>query len=195
MKKCTKCNEIKDVCNFYNFKLSKDGKQHRCKQCANDMHKLYVSHNRKCISACSKTYAKKKYWSEDAIAKRKDKKLAELPNKLLAAAKKKELSDIKWKFYHKRIRKLKKERYAFYTAKRNAAKLNRTPKWLTEDQLNTISWYYEAAAKYTQDFQVKYEVDHIVPLQGKLVSGLHVPWNLQVLLKTENNKKLNKFKY
>ncbi len=78
-------------------------------------------------------------------------------------------------------------------SKRYAAKLQRTPKWLTETHYQQIEIFYDAASQLTQEFGIKMEVDHIVPLQGKNVSGLHVPWNLQILSKKLNSGKRNTF--
>jgi len=79
-------------------------------------------------------------------------------------------------------------------AKRHAAKLQRTPKWLTREQLKEIEDIYTKAAKLTKETGIKHHVDHIMPLQGKEISGLHVPWNLQILTAIENIKKGTKLK-
>lgn len=77
--------------------------------------------------------------------------------------------------------------------KRQADKLNRTPKWLTEDHNKQIEAFYIAARIMSQELGGKFEVDHIVPLKGETVSGLHVPWNLQVVTERENRVKNNRF--
>jgi hypothetical protein len=79
------------------------------------------------------------------------------------------------------------------TAKRRAAILRRTPKWLSKDMLWMIEQAYELAFLRTKMFGFAWHVDHIVPLQGKLVSGLHVPANLQVIPEMVNLRKSNKF--
>lgn len=78
------------------------------------------------------------------------------------------------------------------TAKRDAAKKLRTPKWLTPLHYQQIEMFYEAAVALTKEFGIKMEVDHIEPILGKDVSGLHVPWNLQILTRKENTRKGNR---
>ena len=80
------------------------------------------------------------------------------------------------------------------TCKRRTAKMYRTPIWLTEDDLWVIKEIYDLATIRTKLFGFGWHVDHIVPLQGKIVSGLHVPNNLQVIPARENESKGNKFK-
>jgi hypothetical protein len=82
---------------------------------------------------------------------------------------------------------------AAYVRKRQAARLQRTPKWLTEVDFERIQNEYKLAALLTKLTNSPWHVDHIVPLQGKLVSGLHVPYNLRVLPAKENVSKANKF--
>lgn len=83
--------------------------------------------------------------------------------------------------------------FAANAAKHRAAKMQRTPQWLTEDDHWMMEQTYEFAALRTKIFGFAWHVDHIVPLQGKKVSGLHVPWNLQVIPAMENISKNNKF--
>jgi hypothetical protein len=80
----------------------------------------------------------------------------------------------------------------FWAMNRHTAKLQRTPAWLTKDDLWIIQQAYELAALRTRLFGVPWHVDHVLPLQGKTVSGLHVPTNLQVILGVENARKGNR---
>jgi len=77
--------------------------------------------------------------------------------------------------------------------RRHAAELKRTPGWLSDDEHWVMQQAYEIAAVRTKLFGFPWHVDHIIPLQGRRVSGLHVPLNLQVIPGVENMRKLNKF--
>ena len=79
------------------------------------------------------------------------------------------------------------------TARRRAGKLQATPNWLTKNHLIEIADMYWCAKESERILGYKHHVDHIVPLQGENVCGLHVPWNLQVLTAEENIRKSNTF--
>lgn len=78
-----------------------------------------------------------------------------------------------------------------YVNKRRAAKLNATPNWIDNAK---ISMVYEKAKWLGKLTGKEYHVDHVVPLQGKNVCGLHCWANLQILEKKLNIRKSNKFK-
>jgi len=61
-------------------------------------------------------------------------------------------------------------------------KLKAMPKWVNKKEIEEV--YYNCPDGF--------HVDHIIPLKGKEVSGLHVPWNLQYLTPSENSIKSNK---
>lgn len=77
-------------------------------------------------------------------------------------------------------------------AKYQAAKIHATPSWLTKGQLAEIKEWYKLAEELQWLSEEKLHVDHIVPLRGNNVSGLHVPWNLQILPLSINCSKSNK---
>lgn len=71
-----------------------------------------------------------------------------------------------------------------YSAQGKVAKLRASPPWVNRAAILSV---YEKAKIEGMD------VDHIIPLRHHLVCGLHVPWNLQLLTKTENCSKKNRF--
>lgn len=86
-----------------------------------------------------------------------------------------------------------KHKVVHYARMYQLSKIKRTPPVLTSCDIWMIEEAYELAKMREKMLGGKWEVDHIVPLRGKTVSGLHVPWNLQVIPKSINASKGNKF--
>lgn len=85
-----------------------------------------------------------------------------------------------------------KAKRAEYQARRNFLK-RCSSNLLTEEHIRQMQEIYKEASRLTQETGVPHEVDHIIPLKGRKVTGLHVPWNLQIIQKSDNISKGNKF--
>lgn len=79
------------------------------------------------------------------------------------------------------------------TALRHTAKMQRTPAWLTKHDKLHIKCLYQVAAMRTRESGQEWHVDHIIPLQGEYVCGLHVPSNLQIIPAVDNMSKGNRY--
>lgn len=191
MKTCCKCKIEKESAEFYANKRSKDSLNSFCIAChkadniarkkANradpEFRKVELEKKRKYNAKTSehrKQYMKK--WHEknaDAQSKYRAKYYEEN------------------KKYFVDYRQLNKAKINARTRKRQLSLMQRTPAWLDEVDFFEMECIYVYCGAI-RAIGLQYEVDHIVPLQGKTVSGLHVPSNLQVIHRTENRSKSNK---
>lgn len=173
MKTCRICNQEKNESEFYSRTYKYGiGLRTECKLCNNKNSKNNREKNLDNNRANIRNY----YYNNKQAR-------CEYYKKWRAINETKEDVKARWNNYTKnnpeRIRKNSKIK----EAKRRAAKLKRTPKWAN----------LEAIKEIYKNCPDGMHVDHIIPLQGKLISGLHVEYNLQYLTKSENSKKNNKY--
>ena len=94
-----------------------------------------------------------------------------------------------WAKYHEKNKAVLSEK----ASRARCIRLKRAPKWLTEKDVQVIKALYKNAKTRTLNSGIPWHVDHIIPLQGKYVSGLHVPSNLRVVKAKTNLSKNNSF--
>lgn len=78
-----------------------------------------------------------------------------------------------------------------------ASQTKQTPPWMNkayDAEIEGLYLFCQIFNRYRQNKEDKFQVDHIAPIRGKEVSGLHVPWNLEVITSKQNVKKSNFFK-
>lgn len=68
-----------------------------------------------------------------------------------------------------------------------------TPAWLTQEDWDAMNAMYRKAREMTRTTGIVHQVDHVLPIRGKTVSGLHVPGNLQILTQSANVSKSNRY--
>lgn len=167
MKICVRCKINKSLSEFNKETKQKDGLRLQCKNCRKTYH-LARKDEFKAKYQLNKDQIKtnkKKYYKNNSAKIKTRIKLYASNNK------------------GKMNAKIAKYRYT---------KSKATPKWLTILQVKQIESLYRLASTLQRITKVKYHVDHIIPLQGETVSGLHVPWNLQILTASNNVSKSNK---
>ena len=168
-KECAKCGEVKHLCDFYKSKRHRDGFEGRCKEC-----------NKK---ASSKNYFKRMSNPDFAISRRSKENL-----RRSQPGEREKLSLAERERYHSSP--INREKSRINSAKRKAAKLQRRPSWANEQLIDAL---HVEAKRLEELTGIQFHVDHIIPLQGELVSGLHVETNLQLLPAHENRSKSNSF--
>lgn len=181
-KTCCKCGEEKPVEQFYANKRMKDGLNTFCIACHKADNLARKATNRSDPEFKAAELAYKKAYRDRTVEQR-----AKYLEQWRQANKEHIIQ------YGKKYRTENKDRYNFLCQKRKIDQINRTPVWLTEDDKWVMEQAYELAALRTQMLGVEFHVDHIIPLRGRSVSGLHVPSNLQVITRAENQRKTNKF--
>lgn len=160
---CSKCKETLSVDLFFKNKSRRDGLQGYCKKCKCLRDRQYDAEHREKINGA----ARKRRSSGDSRQSHLD-------------------ALTRYRAKNQPVRtKLQMAR--------KSAKLKRTPNWLTEFDLLKIKCLYQLAAMRSRESGQTWHVDHIIPLQGEFVSGLHVPNNLQVIPAIENMRKSNHY--
>lgn len=219
---CTKCKEEKSVLEFGKDCSKSDGLRSSCRACKkitdsesharhrefrNGAKKNYRKNNLELIKAQSKAsyekhkdarQAKNKEWTEQNPEKTKQIKhdwyLANkgktYESRVVSSKEWKAKNKDKIKEYNRDYAQNNKGIMNAKTMKRHTAKLQRTPAWAN---LDAIKQFYIKASKMSEKLGEIFHVDHIVPLQGEIVSGLHVENNLQILTASDNIKKSNNF--
>ena len=94
--------------------------------------------------------------------------------------------------YKKKYKEANPDLYKELVSVRRRRFRDATPLWLSAEQKLEIRFHYRLAIALSRSTKIPHAVDHIIPLQGEDVCGLHVPWNMEVITQEENLKKSNK---
>jgi hypothetical protein len=182
VKVCSKCKEHRPFEDFYKNKTAKDGLQSYCKPCKKADSKKYRE----------ETGYDAKYYLENAERQKERSRQYRLDN---PEYHKKYNSEYYSK--HSETLKVKSSKWAKENrakanankAKYKADKRRATPSWSNPEDISAM---YLLAKKINDLTGSNLQVDHIIPLRGKNVCGLHVVENLQLLAAPLNLSKSNK---
>ncbi len=173
---CLRCKIEKPFTEFYVKRDRPRGYQSYCKVCAGERIHQHRQEN-----------------IENLRAKQRDSYKANSEKRVAGVLKARKNHWANFVAYQQKYAAENPEKVRAWDAIKRANRSQRVPKWLSALQKQEIENFYWLARDLEMVTGEHYQVDHIVPLNGKTVSGLHVPWNLQVLPADVNLRKSNKF--
>jgi len=190
MKVCVVCNNSKPLSEFYKRVDSPDGYRNDCKDCrkTTSLKNHYADHEagkERLRQAYEKRKAANPNLSAEIYARYRESSLEHSKLAYQANAEERKAKQRLWSKTNRGIANALSKRYKLKKAKA-------TPLWLTPEQIYNMQCTYKVAAQLSETSSQKWHVDHIVPIRGKDVCGLHVPWNLQLLPAKMNMQKGNK---
>lgn len=165
LRACKTCGEEKPHEMFNKNKKCEFGITHKCKVCFNQEKRdvYYPKHKEKIRATQKRSTEKRRLLGKDVNKPSRE--------------------------YNKRNPQYKR----FYAAQRKSHVKLATPSWLTAEHKQDIKALYDLRDKLGNLCNSSYHVDHIVPLRGENICGLHVPWNLQILESSLNLAKRNTY--
>ena len=178
-KKCGKCQQLLPLIMFGKNMSSITGLTNTCKDCSR---KQYIKNPEPYIKK-SREFRK----NNPDLAREKDKQdyNKNKPKRIETSKVWAQNNPEKRKAIETRYRIKNQFKKNAKTAAYRASKKNATPKWLTNEHKQQINDIYKKCPK-------GFHVDHIIPINGILACGLHVPWNLDIKPAKENIVKSNK---
>ncbi len=202
MKTCTKCREEKALEAFARDAKRRDGLQPWCRGCIGEWrlanrerllevkkadYRAKAEHYRALGMAWNAANGERKRLTDKRWREENRERKAALDRAWYDRNKDRKLAyDAVWAPVY---RAAHKPENAKRRAKRRAMQLAAMPAWVDQAALQAI---YDQRAVIERETGIPHEVDHIVPLAGKTVCGLHVPWNLRVIPAAENRSKGHK---
>lgn len=195
MLKCKKCKLNKPIVAFKVVKNVKSGRDGTCRDCRRQLNSEWRQANKERLAEYHKNWEsknketrriKKSKW--ESLNKHVDRnrnpeaeKRKQVKYRMLNRAKR-VVSSMQWAASNRHLTR-------HYANMRRCKKIQATPLWANILAIKSI---YELAQLNTIVTGILHHVDHIVPLNSRLVCGLHWEYNLQILSNTENSIKSNR---
>ena len=187
-KKCGTCNEVKLASEFQRDRKSSDGLQSNCKECRNAKKRKSWYENHEHNRKRARQYRKR---NRDRINEQKRRDYYE--NREVRLSQQKEYieknKEKRAEYAHKHY--IENKHIYIENSRKREKKLSEGINTLYTNRFKEV---YNISAALSREYNISYQVDHIIPLTNDKVCGLNVPWNIQILTEDENRSKKNKFK-